>query len=43
MKKSDWKYVEEVEVLIERYYSGDLDATDVLENIRDLLQEAGLI
>lgn len=33
---SDWKYVDEVENLIDKYHGGELSATEVLEHIRNL-------
>ena len=34
---SDWKYVDAVEDLIDKYHGGELSASEVLELIRNLL------
>ncbi len=39
MKVSDWKYIEDIENILDRYHDGDLDANDALLQIKEVIGE----
>ncbi len=40
IKRLGWKYIDQIEEVIEYYYSRDLDSTELLKLIKDIINRS---